>query len=42
MMVSSAKADSEGNGISIRHPLLKRIRENDLNPEDCILAKIFD
>ena len=41
MMVSSAKADSEGNGISIRHPLLKRIRENDLNKEDCTLAKIF-
>ena len=42
MMVSSAKADSEGNGISIRHPLLKRIRENDLSKEDCTLAKIFD
>ena len=42
MMVSSAKADSEGNGISIRHPLLKRIRENDLVKEDCTLAKIFD
>ena len=42
MMVSSAKADSEGNGISNRHPLLKRIRENDLNKEDCTLAKIFN
>ena len=42
MMVSSAKADSEGNGISIRHPLLKRIREGDLTKEDCTLAKIFD
>jgi len=41
MMVSSAKADSNGNGISIRHPLLKRIRENDLSKEDCTLAKIF-
>ena len=41
MMVSSAKADSEGNGISIRHPLLKRIRENDISKEDCTLAKIF-
>ena len=41
MMVSSAKADSEGNGISIRHPLLKRIREGDLLKEDCTLAKIF-
>ena len=42
MMVSSAKADSEGNGISVRHPLLKRIREGDLLKEDCTLAKIFD
>lgn len=42
MMVSSAKADSEGNGISIRHPLLKRIREGDLLKEDCTLAKIYD
>lgn len=42
MMVSSAKADSEGNGISIRHPLLKRIREGDIRKEDCTLAKIFD
>ena len=41
MMVSSAKADSEGNGISVRHPLLKRIREGDLLKEDCTLAKIF-
>ena len=41
MMVSSAKADSEGNGISIRHPLLKRIRENDISKEDCTLAKIL-
>ena len=42
MMVSSAKADSEGNGISIRHPLLKRIREGDITKEDCTLAKIYD
>lgn len=41
MMVSSAKADLEGNGISIRHPLLKRIRENDISKEDCTLAKIL-
>ena len=41
MMVSSAKADAEGNGISIRHPLLKRIRENDLTKADCTLAKIL-
>ena len=42
MMVSSAKADSDGNGISIRHPLLKRIRKDDISKEDCTLAKIFD
>lgn len=42
MMVSSAKADSEGNGISVRHPLLKRIRENDLSKDDCTLAKILE
>ena len=42
MMVSSAKADSNGNGISIRHPLLKRIREGDISKEDCTLAKIFE
>lgn len=41
MMVSSARADTEGNGISIRHPLLKRIRENDISKEDCTLAKIL-
>ena len=41
MMVSNAKADSEGNGISIRHPLLKRIREDDISKEDCTLAKIL-
>ena len=41
MMVSSARADSEGNGISVRHPLLKRIRENDISKEDCTLAKIL-
>lgn len=41
MMVSSARADAEGNGISIRHPLLKRIREGDLTKADCTLAKIL-
>ena len=41
MMVSSAKADADGNGISIRHPLLKRIRENDISKDDCTLAKIL-
>lgn len=41
MMVSSARADAEGNGISIRHPLLKRIREDDISKADCTLAKIL-
>lgn len=42
MMVSEAKANSSGEGISIRHPLLKRIRKDDIDPKDCTLAKIFD
>jgi hypothetical protein len=42
MMVSEAKANSDGEGISIRHPLLKRIRNEDIDPKDCTLAKIFD
>lgn len=42
MMVSEAKANSDGEGISVRHPLLKRIRNEDIDPKDCTLAKIFD
>lgn len=42
MMVSEAHASSDGEGISIRHPLLKRIRKDDLDPKDCTLAKIYD
>jgi len=42
MMVSEAHADKDGEGISIRHPLLKRIRKDDLDPKDCTLAKIYD
>ena len=42
MMVSEARADKDGEGISIRHPLLKRIRKEDLDPKDCTLAKIYD
>ena len=41
MMVSEAKASENGEGISIRHPLLKRIRNEDIDPKDCTLAKIF-
>ena len=42
MMVSEARATSNGEGISIRHPLLKRIRKDDIDPKDCTLAKIYD
>ena len=42
MMVSEARMNEDGEGISIRHPLLKRIRKDDLNPKDCTLAKIYD
>lgn len=42
MMVSEAKANSDGEGISVRHPLLKRIRNEDIDPKDCTLAKIFN
>ena len=37
MMVSTAQTD----GISIRHPYIKAIRKEDLNPEDCSLEKII-
>ena len=41
MMVSTAQAESNGNGISIRHPYIKSIRKNDINPKDCTLSKIL-
>ncbi len=42
MMVSTARMDSNnGIGVSIRHPYLKSIRKNDINPEDCTLSKIL-
>lgn len=41
MMVSTAQANDNGIGISIRHPYIKSIRKNDLNPEDCTLEKIL-
>lgn len=41
MMVSERRADSNGEGISIRHPILRAIRKGDLNPEDCTLNKII-
>ena len=41
MMVSTAQADENGIGISIRHPYIKSIRKGDLNIEDCTLEKIL-
>lgn len=41
MMISDARATESGVGISVRHPYLKSIRKDDLNPEDCTLAKIL-
>lgn len=42
MMVSTAKANIEGIGASIRHPILKSIRLNDIDPKDCTLSKIIN
>jgi len=41
MMVSTAQAEKDGTGISIRHPYIKSIRKNDIDPKDCTLAKIL-
>lgn len=41
MMVSTAGANADGIGISIRHPYLKSIRKGDISPEDCTLSKIL-
>lgn len=41
MMVSTAQAGSDGTGISIRHPYIKSIRKNDIDPKDCTLEKIL-
>ena len=32
---------SEANGTSIRHPYIKSIRKNDIDPKDCTLKKIL-
>lgn len=32
---------SEANGISIRHPYIKSIRKDDIDPKDCTLKKIL-
>ena len=42
MMVSTANANADGAGISIRHPILKSIRRDDIDPADCTLAKIIN
>lgn len=41
MMISDAQANKDGIGISIRHPYIKSIRKNDIDPKDCTLAKIL-
>lgn len=41
MMVSTAQATDNGVGISIRHPYIKSIRKNDIDPKDCTLSKIL-
>ena len=42
MMVSTANAAADGTGISIRHPIIKSIRREDIDPKDCLLSKIVD
>lgn len=43
MMISTANANADGTGISVRHPYLKTIRGfNDIDPKDCTLAKILN
>ena len=42
MMVSTANANIDGTGISIRHPILRSIRREDIDPKDCTLTKIID
>lgn len=41
MMVSTAQANEQGIGISIRHPYLKSIRKEDISVHDCTLEKIL-
>ena len=41
MMVSERRANSAGEGISIRHPILRSLRKDDLDPKDCTLEKIL-
>lgn len=41
MMVSTAQANEDGTGISVRHPYIKSIRKEDLTPSDCTLSKIL-
>lgn len=41
MMVSERRANTDGEGISIRHPILRSLRKGDLDPQDCTLDKIL-
>lgn len=41
MMISTAGANKDGIGISIRHPYLKSIRRDDIDPKDCTISKIL-
>ena len=41
MMVSTAQANTNGIGISIRHPYIKSIRKEDITEQDCTLEKIL-
>lgn len=41
MMISTAQAAKDGVGLSVRHPYIKSIRKNDINPKDCTLEKIL-
>lgn len=41
MMISTAQANENGIGISIRHPYIKKIRKEDLELSECTLSKIL-
>ena len=41
MMISERRARADGEGISIRHPILRSLRKGDIDPKDCTLKKIL-
>lgn len=41
MMISTAQANTNGIGVSVRHPYIKSIRKGDLDASDCTLTKIL-